>query len=158
MFTLLELQHTLVPIFWVNNKHKAKMFIPHACLPLICATFWHELFLCPLLEVKDCWWMWSLGSSLVRRNDCTCAGGETECFSDDVIICISQDCDCQWSGHWARRGSQGIPGDWCWLSTGKTKDRGMPGQSGSWLLLRLRQPFAFTPPLHWSRVFAGEGF
>lgn len=126
--------------------HVYLSFVPH-----------FDMFLCPLLEVKDCWWMWSLGSSLVRRNDCTCAGGETECFSDDVIICISQDCDCQWSGHWARRGSQGIPGDWCWLSTGKTKDRGMPGQSGSWLLLRLRQPFAFysSPPLEQSVCWRG---
>lgn len=53
MFTLSELQHRLVPIFWVNNKDKAKLFIPRARLPLIRATLGHELLLFLLLEVKD---------------------------------------------------------------------------------------------------------
>lgn len=50
MFTLSDLQHTFFSLlcFWVNNKH-----IPRARLPLDRATFLHELFLFPTLEVKD---------------------------------------------------------------------------------------------------------
>lgn len=95
-----------------------------------------------------------------RRHYCTCAGEEPERFSVDILICVSQECDCKWSGHrkMGEKGSQGIPGDRCWSSTGKAEGRGMSGHSGSWLVLRFLDTtlsFYSSPPLEESVCWSG---
>lgn len=57
-----------------------------------------------------------------------------------------------------RRRSEGIPGEQCWSSTGKTEGRGMPGHNGSWLVLRFLDTtlsFYSSPPLEESVCWRG---
>lgn len=99
--------------------------------------------------------IWGLAAKLFL-NCCTCAEEEPWFLSVGFLIRISQECDCH--RKWTRRGSQGIPGDRCCSSTGKAEGRGMPGHSGSWLVLQFLDTtlsFYSSPPLEESVCWRG---
>lgn len=108
VFTLSDLQHTCFPSSVVMGKYQAHP----SCMSSSFSHFYMSEFLFPTLEVKNYWRCGNLGSGWkafpVNRNYFTCVGEEPECFGVDILICISQECHCQWSGHQANgRGGGG---------------------------------------------------